>query len=158
MRARKVLRWWHRAAAPSGWKVCRWRWPAPAQCASHGSRRTPKPGRTGTLSPRRRCTPGPARKWRDTALRPRAAAGSRRPRGRIWSAGPVVDAAIPKNLYPWSSSFERAAMPALFLIPSFAPLPLHREGGIFIKSIKEVWPLDKCAFHHNSEGKAVQSI
>ena len=38
------------------------------------------------------------------------------------------------------------------------PLPLHREGGIFIKSIKEVWPLDKCAFRHNSEEKAVQSI
>ena len=157
MRARKVLRWWHRAAAPSGWRVCRWRWPAPAQCASHGSRRTPKPGRTGTLSPRRRCTPGPARKWRDTALRPmlQQVVGD-----RVAGSGQLVLSLMqqfPKICTHGQAPSSGPQCPhhSLYLL---LPLPLHREGGIFIKSIKEVWPLDKCAFRHNSEEKAVQSI
>ena len=44
-------------------------------------------------------------------------------------------------------------IPYTFFCPSAA-----QEGGIFIKSIKEVWPLDKCAFAIIRKKKLMQSI
>ncbi len=137
----------------------RWRWPAPAQCASHGSRRTPK-ARQNRKHGRHGDVALPASEEMGEILRfvRHAAADSRRPRGRIWSAGPVVDGSNSQKFVPMVKHLRAGrqcrTIPYTFFCP-FAALPC--TGDSFIKVKRTVWPLDKCAFRHNSEEKAVQA-
>ena len=92
------------------------------------ARRTRAPGRTGTPWPRRHCTPGPERKWKDTAPHQRAVRGSRPRHGRISSTGPAAAAAVPKNSYPYLCSFGQAGPQCPQASAPACRLPVRRAG------------------------------
>ena len=158
MRARKVLRWWHRAAALSGWRVCRWHWPAPAQCASHvavepQSPAEPEHCRLGDIAL-------PGQRGNGEILRfvrmLQQVVGD-----RVAGSGQLVLSLMqqfPKICTHGQAPSSRLQCPHYSLCFLLPPSAAQGRGHFYKKSIKEVWPLDKCAFRHNSEEKAVQSI